>query len=464
MAGITMAGSGSGLDLESIITSFVSAEKMPKESRLNKKEVAVTTELSGVGTLKAALADFKATSAELGNTDSFFQSKTNIRYQGRNVEQTSADAGSDSAASPITIQTKGVVPKGAFDVEVKQIAQGARLESDFLPDRDSKPGQGMLYFDAGKNTFQVDVNITDTLQDIQMKINDAPDNYGISANVISSDVGAKIIYTSDKTGKENGLTVFTSDSSLNRISSSMVGQQATDAIITVDGNMITKDNNIFNHAVSGVTITANSLTNLNEPANFSTATDHAAVEDLVYGFVDGYNTLMDTINVLTNPETGVLKLDPTARSVKQQLQTITGGVVEGANKQLNTLYAAGISLEEGGMLSISPFGKNGGQSGTQRLNDAVSNSLDDLGKLFAGDNGIAAQVNKVLSDSLGNRGMISVQQDMLNNNLRDIEDDRIKLDEHISSFENTLRKKYTALDNTVTRYNATGDYIRNVLG
>jgi len=70
----------------------------------------------------------------------------------------------------------------------------------------------------------------------------------------------------------------------------------------------------------------------------------------------------------------------------------------------------------------------------------------------------------VLNDSLGNRGMISLQQDMLNGNLRDIEDDRIKLDQHISSFENTLRKKYTALDNTVTRYNATGDYIRNVLG
>jgi len=459
-----MAGSGSGLDLESIITSFVSAEKTPKETRLNKKEVAITTELSGVGTLKAALADFKAVAGQLGNTDSFFQSKTNIRYQGRTVDQTTADASGDTAALPITIQTKGVVPKGSFDVEVKQLAQGARLESDFLPDRESKPGQGMLYFDAGKNTFQVNVNVTDTLQDIQLKINDAPDNYGISANVISSDVGAKIIYTSDKTGKENGLTVFTSDSSLNRISSSMVGQQATDAIITVDGNTITKDNNVFNHAVSGVTITANSLTKLNEPANFSTATDHAAVQDLVYGFVDGYNNLMDTINVLTNPETGVLKLDPTARSVKQQLQTITGDVVPGASKRLNTLYAAGVSLEEGGMLAINPFGQNGSKSGVQRLNDAVNNSLDDLGKLFAGDNGIAAQVNKVLNDSLGNRGMISLQQDMLNGNLRDIEDDRIKLDQHISSFENTLRKKYTALDNTVTRYNATGDYIRNVLG
>jgi len=464
MAGITMAGTGSGLDLEAIITSFVSAEKMPKETRLNNKEAAITTELSGMGTLKAGLADFQAITGQLGNTESFFQSKTNIRYQGRNVDQAAASEGGNSAALPITIQTKGVVPKGAFDVEVKQLADGARLESDFLPDRETKPGQGMLYFDAGKDTFQVNVNITDTLQNIQKKINEAPDNYGVSANVISSDLGAKIVYTSDKSGKENDLAVFTSDSSLSIISSNMNGHPATDAVITVDGNTITQDANVFNHAVSGVTITANSLTKLNEPANFSTATDHAAVKDLIHGFVDGYNSLIDSINVLTHPETGILKFDATARSVKQQLQSITGGVVDGASNRLNTLYSAGISLEEGGMLAINPFGMNGSKSGEQRLNEAVDNSLDDLGKLFAGDNGVAAQINKVLANSLGNKGMISLQQNMLNDNLRDLDDDRIKLDEHISSFENTLRKKYTALDNTVSRYNATGDYIRSVLG
>jgi len=310
----------------------------------------------------------------------------------------------------------------------------------------------------------VNVNVTDTLQDIQKKINDAPDNYGISANVISSDLGAKIVYTSEKSGKENDLSVFTSDSSLSVISSNMKGHPATDAIITVDGNTITKDTNVFNHAVSGVTITANSLTKLNEPANFSTSTDHAAVQELIYGFVDGYNTLMDSINVLTHPETGVLKYDSSARSIKQQLQSITGGVVNDANKKINTLYGAGISLEEGGMLAINPFGMSGSKSGTQRLNDAVNDSLDDLGKLFAGTNGIAAQVNSVLANSLGNKGMISQQENMLSENLRDIGDDRAKLDRYISSFENTLRKKYTALDNTVSRYNATGDYIRNVLG
>ncbi|MBL1415410.1 MAG: flagellar filament capping protein FliD [Moritella sp.] len=465
MAGMTMAGMGSGMDLESIIKTFVTAEKAPKEARLNNKEISITTELSGVGTLRAALADFQNITNKLGNTDTFYQSKTNIQYQGRSVDSSAVrQAGESNAILPITIETKGVVPKGSFDVKVTKLAQGARLESDFMPDRTVKLGQGIMYFDAGKDSFEVDVNVTDTLQDIQKKINEAPNNYGIGANIINSDLGAKMVYTSDKTGVANDLTVFTSDSSLAMISSKMVGKAASDAIIAIDGNIITQESNTFTHAVSGVTITANSLTANNDVVNFSTATDHAAVSDLVHEFIDGYNRLISTINTLTDPETGSLKFDSTARSVKQQMQSITGGVVNGASSKLNTLYAAGISLEEGGVLAINPFGSHGSQSGAQRLDHAVNNALDDLGKLFSGNNGVAAQINAVLDNSLNNKGTITQRQSLLNTNLRSLEDDRDKLDRHISSYEDTLRKKYTAMDNTVSRYNATGDYIRNVLG
>ena len=37
----TLAGIGSGLDLESIISTFVKAEKGPKVERLNEKELSI---------------------------------------------------------------------------------------------------------------------------------------------------------------------------------------------------------------------------------------------------------------------------------------------------------------------------------------------------------------------------------------------------------------------------------------
>ena len=90
--------------------------------------------------------------------------------------------------------------------------------------------------------------------------------------------------------------------------------------------------------------------------------------------------------------------------------------------------------------------------------------MGDLGKLFAGDGGVATQMNGVLDNNLNNKGTISQRQMLLNSDLRELGDDRSKLDRYISSFEDTLRQKYTAMDNVVSRYNATGDYIRNVLG
>jgi len=459
---ITMAGTGSGLDLESIISTFVSAERAPKEARLNEKEITINTEFSGVGTLRSALADFKDITARLGNTDTFYQSKTFLSYQGS--KQESGSESETKSSLPISIKASGVVPKGTFDVKVNQLASGSRLESTYLPARSSTIGAGVANFSAGSETFNITIAATDTLQDIQKLINDAPDNFGVSANIISSDLGAKIIYTSEQTGAANNLSVTSINSGLGIITSGMVGDAATDAIIEVDGSVITQANNTFDKAVSGVAITANSLTEGLDTVTFSTATNPPAIKELVTDFVEGYNALMSQINTLTHPETGSLKFDSTARGIKQQMQMLTGSEVTGTTGRLNTLYSAGISLEEGGVLAINPFGSNGGKSGEERLNEAISSSLGDLGKLFAGTGGVATKLDGLLANSLDSKGTISQRQTLLNSGLRELEDDRADLDRYIESFEDTLRQKYTALDSTVSRYNATRDYLSSQLG
>ena len=55
---ITSAGIGSGLDLESIIEAFVTAESVPTEIRLQQKEERISLELSGLGSFKSALSSF----------------------------------------------------------------------------------------------------------------------------------------------------------------------------------------------------------------------------------------------------------------------------------------------------------------------------------------------------------------------------------------------------------------------
>lgn len=53
MASIASLGTGSGLDLESIVTKFMTVEKQPLTA-LNKREASYQASISSLGTLKGS--------------------------------------------------------------------------------------------------------------------------------------------------------------------------------------------------------------------------------------------------------------------------------------------------------------------------------------------------------------------------------------------------------------------------
>ena len=57
---IRALGSASGLDLESLVTQLVKAERMTKESRLEATKTSLDSSLSGYGKLKSAMSKFQA--------------------------------------------------------------------------------------------------------------------------------------------------------------------------------------------------------------------------------------------------------------------------------------------------------------------------------------------------------------------------------------------------------------------
>ncbi|MBW7939805.1 MAG: flagellar cap protein, partial [Candidatus Omnitrophica bacterium] len=59
MASITAAGTGSGIDIEDIISKLVKAESEPVEKRLALRETQVQAQISAFGSLKSTLSDFR---------------------------------------------------------------------------------------------------------------------------------------------------------------------------------------------------------------------------------------------------------------------------------------------------------------------------------------------------------------------------------------------------------------------
>ncbi|MDZ4152533.1 flagellar cap protein FliD N-terminal domain-containing protein, partial [Methylicorpusculum sp.] len=75
MAGIQAPGVGSNLDINSIVTQLVSAEKAPTEKRLNSDEALAQARLSTLGIVKSSVSDFQSSIRALASL-SAFQSKT----------------------------------------------------------------------------------------------------------------------------------------------------------------------------------------------------------------------------------------------------------------------------------------------------------------------------------------------------------------------------------------------------
>jgi flagellar hook-associated protein 2 len=59
MAGIQAPGVGSNLDVNSIVTQLIAAEKAPAEKRLANEEALVQARLSTLGIVKSSFADFQ---------------------------------------------------------------------------------------------------------------------------------------------------------------------------------------------------------------------------------------------------------------------------------------------------------------------------------------------------------------------------------------------------------------------
>ena len=146
---ITQAGIGSGLDLESIIEAFVTAESVPTEIRLQEKEERTRTELSGVGSFKSALSEFQSVLKKLDTIEEF-------------NEQT-VSTNSDN----ISVSTNGFATDGSFDIIVDRLAAATRIQTEnFAGGSTSTIGTGTLTLSsANGDTFDVAIDVAEQLKE-----------------------------------------------------------------------------------------------------------------------------------------------------------------------------------------------------------------------------------------------------------------------------------------------------------
>lgn len=75
---ITSSGIGSGLDIESLVTQLVAAERAPTENSLIRKSAEYQGQLSAFGALKGALSGFQSSLSSLKSLSTYTERQATL--------------------------------------------------------------------------------------------------------------------------------------------------------------------------------------------------------------------------------------------------------------------------------------------------------------------------------------------------------------------------------------------------
>ena len=445
---ITSTGIGSGLDISAIVSSLTSAYGAAQTNELSAEQTALNAQVSAFGTFSSALSTLQATLSSLETPS------TLAGFEATVADKTIASASTSSDAVP-----------GQYSLEVQNLATAASLSSAPVASGDTFIGTGTLTVGVGNSSTSITIDSTnDTLSGIASAINSATNNPGLTASVITTTAGARLVLTGTVTGTANSISVTETGgdgglSSLVYPPSGTTGltqtQAATDANYSINGFPATSANNVVSGAISGVTLDLLGQSAANTPTTLTISADTSAASTSIGTFVTAVNGVLSAIQSLggydaSTQTAGPLNGNATLESFQNQLENILGQVKSGNTSGVASLADLGITADA-----------NTGQLDTNStsLSNALSANLTAVGNLLGGTSGIATQLNTLINQYTGAGGLLSTINQGLQSSLSNVSQQQTALQAELATYSATLTSQYNAMDAAVAALKETQTYL-----
>jgi len=443
---ITASGIGSGLDIESLVTQLVAAEGQPATVRLARREAEFQADLSSIGVLNSELSSFQSAVKDLQTATDFLSRAT---------------TSSDDERFTATANTEAVA--GAYQIEISQLAQGARLSSlDFTSEAETV-GTGTLDISVGAESFSLTIDATNqTLSGIRDTINNAENNPGVTASILNVDSGTRLVLSSETPGSTNTISITATDDDeldgfdLARLDlANFSGQNASDAIILVDGLQVTRDSNSISDVIQGVTLSLEKA-EVGVTETLTVELDKDAVKQKINSFVSAYNSVADAVSQLTafDAETGAsgqFQGDAGIRSLQNQIRQAISDPVSGIDA--STLASIGITTSRAGTLVVD----------LDEIDTALNTDFSAISKLFTNEDGLANRFDTLIDRYVSSEGILSSRSDGLQTQIEGIAEDREDLNLRLELIEARYRSQFSALDSLVNQLNSIGSFLSQQL-
>lgn len=439
---ISSAGIGSGLDVNTLVSQLVAAERAGPDKILTNKTTTANAQISSVGMIKSTLSNLQTSLKALSSSGSLNQQSA------QSADPTVFTASADSSATP-----------GSYGVEVVSLATAAKSASTAYASSSTSVGQGTVTIGLGAKSFSVTLaSGSDSLANLVSAINGASDNPGVSAAIVTDVNGAHLMLTSQQTGAVNTLSI---SSALTAGGASFITMNSittpVDAHIRVDGFDAYSASNSVTTAVSGLTINLIKA----QPGTsvlLTTSIDQSAITKAIQSFLTTYNAALTAIAAQTKADptgkaSGPLVGDSTLRNLVNSIRGQIGSPITGTGSQFTLLSQLGLTTNTDGTLKLD----------TDKLASVLKSDPASVQKLFAGTGGVAAVMTTTLTGYLQIDGLLDIKTTSLQSQLKDVTRQQDLLNSRMDDEQARYLKQFSALDTLIANMKQTSNYLTQQL-
>ena len=440
-------GLGSGLDIATLSSTLTDAEMSPANSRISRQQQSVTTQVSAVASLKAALSAFQASLLAL-TSGSTFSSRSAVS--------------GDTSIVKVSADTTAAV--GTYDVKVTQLAKSQQLLStNFTGGSSTVVGTGDLTLSLGGNSFTVTIDSNNsTLAKIRDAINGSADNTGINATLIYGTNGAQLLLSGNTTGETNTIEVTTSggDGNLSALTygtgntaNYSVYQPAQDSIVEIAGVQHQSSSNTVSGAIDGLTLTLVSEAPTTS-VSLKISNSNTNIATLVQAFVTSYNTLNTQLSKLaaydaTSGTAAALFGDAMYSNVRRLMDHALRDPVSGIDSVYKSLSSLGVTTDASGNLVTN----------SSKLNAALDADFKSAAAVFNGDSGIIKRLDAFLDKALGSDGLIAARDATLTSQQKQIDNQKALIAIRTQQVQARYLAKFNAMDSLLAQLHSTSNYL-----
>ncbi|NWB21568.1 MULTISPECIES: flagellar filament capping protein FliD [unclassified Pseudomonas] len=447
VAGLTVNGPGTGIDVQGLVKSLVGSQTAPKQAQIDSQTKTSTAQLTSIGKIQAALDAFRGALDNMTKTVNFSGLSSTLS----NDKLATVTLGPGAAA-------------GNFTLGVTQLATASKVSTAVIPGGPTavvNSGVSATVFtvsQSGKN-YSVSVPPGGTLQQVRDSLNSQYGNAGLSANILTDSNGSRLVVTSSTTGVGSDIT-FKGSSGLDT-GATVVGSAPQNAIYNLDGSPQESKSNTLPDAISGVSITLTGVSGTDAPSTIKVSANSATLKSAVKGFTDTYSALVKAVNAETQVTTnadgsvtpGPLTGDSSVRSMMASIRNVMNSVT--GSGSFSSLAQFGVTTDQtAGTLSVSDVA----------FDKAVLTNGSDINSIFTGPSGLLASLtNATANFALSKTGVFAEKSSTLQDNLRDLTNQQTALNTRSDALTASLTLKYNAMDSLVAQLKAQGDSVMTTL-